>query len=91
MPERERIDTGTDKRYVRRDDKGQFDESVDVGRSNRQDQQRDARKDNPGGKGDRGDRRTSTANGGNDATQGRFQGTWAKLDRAWAPNGPWRW
>jgi hypothetical protein len=91
MPERERIDTGTDKRYVRRDDKGQFDDSVDVGRSHRQDQQRDSRKDNPGSEGDRGDRRKATANGGNHATQGRFQVAWARLDRAWAPNGPWRW
>lgn len=32
MP-RERIDTGTDKRYVRRDEKGQFKESDDVGRT----------------------------------------------------------
>ena len=30
---RELIDTGTDKRYVRRDDKGRFDESDDQGRS----------------------------------------------------------
>ena len=30
--ERELIDTGTDKRYVRRDDKGQFEESDDQGR-----------------------------------------------------------
>ena len=30
---RELIDTGTDKRYVRRDAKGQFTESDDVGRS----------------------------------------------------------
>ena len=63
MPERERIDTGTDKRYVRRDDKGQFDDSVDVGESHRQDQQRDSRKDNPGGQGDRGDRSEGTAKG----------------------------
>ncbi len=32
MP-RELIDTGTDKRFVRRDEKGQFKESVDVGKS----------------------------------------------------------
>ena len=32
MP-RELIDTGTDKRYVRRDSKGRFKESDDVGRS----------------------------------------------------------
>jgi len=30
---RELIDTGNDKRYVRRDEKGRFDEVVDVGRS----------------------------------------------------------
>jgi hypothetical protein len=30
---RELIDTGTDKRYVRRDKEGQFKKSVDVGRS----------------------------------------------------------
>ena len=30
---RELIDTGTDKRYVRRDEKGQFKESDDVGKS----------------------------------------------------------
>lgn len=31
--DRELIDTGTDKRYVRRDDRGRFEESDDVGRS----------------------------------------------------------
>ena len=30
---RELIDTGTDKRFVRRDEKGRFSESDDVGRS----------------------------------------------------------
>ena len=30
---RELIDTGTDKRYVKRNKKGQFTESVEVGRS----------------------------------------------------------
>ena len=34
---RELIDTGHDKRYVRRDAKGQFNESDDVGRSLSQD------------------------------------------------------
>ena len=34
---RELIDTGTDKRYVRRDKEGRFKESDDVGRSLRQD------------------------------------------------------
>ena len=34
---RELIDTGTDKRYVRRDEKGRFEEVDDVGRSLSQD------------------------------------------------------
>ena len=37
MP-RELIDTGTDKRYVRRDEDGKFKESDDVGRSSAADQ-----------------------------------------------------
>ena len=59
MAERERIDTGTDKRYVRRDDDGTFEESDDVGRSQSQDQRRDAEHDTRKGQGDRGDRRGS--------------------------------
>jgi hypothetical protein len=55
MP-RELIDTGTDKRYVRRDAKGQFKDSVDVGRSLSQDQKRDAKTKVKKGDGDRGDR-----------------------------------
>ena len=53
---RELIDTGTDKRYVRRDEQGRFEESVDVGRSLSQDQQRDAKGKSKPGHGDRGDR-----------------------------------
>jgi len=56
MSDRERIDTGTDKRYVRRDDEGQFKESEDVGRSSAQDQRRDAENTTRAGQGDRGDR-----------------------------------
>ena len=56
MPDRERIDTTHDKRYVRRDDDGRFKESVDVGRSSAQDQQRKAEHDTRKGQGDRGDR-----------------------------------
>ena len=41
---RELIDTGTDQRYVRRDEKGRFDEVVDVGRSLSQDRKRHAEK-----------------------------------------------
>ena len=55
MP-RELIDTGTDKRYVRRDEKGQFKESDDVGRSLSQDQKRHSKTKSKSGEGDRGDR-----------------------------------
>ena len=55
MP-RELIDTGTDKRYVRRDEQGRFSESDDVGRSHATDQKRDARNKPKRGEGDRGDR-----------------------------------
>ena len=55
MP-RELIDTGTDKRFVRRDKAGQFKESDDVGRSLAQDQKRDAKAKAKRGDGDRGDR-----------------------------------
>jgi hypothetical protein len=52
---RELIDTGNDKRYVRRDEKGRFDEVVDVGRSLAQDVRHDAKTKVPPGQGDRGD------------------------------------
>jgi hypothetical protein len=58
MADRERIDTGNDQRYVRRDDQGQFDEVEDVGRSSAQDQKRDAENPARSGQGDRGDRET---------------------------------
>ncbi|HYY57071.1 MAG TPA: hypothetical protein VE842_07030 [Pyrinomonadaceae bacterium] len=56
---RELIDTGTDKRYVRRDAEGKFDEVDDVGRSLAQDVKRKAKKEVPSGQGDRGDRKRS--------------------------------
>lgn len=52
---RELIDTGTDKRFVRRDEEGKFKESDDVGRSLAQDQKRDAETKSKKGEGDRGD------------------------------------
>jgi hypothetical protein len=52
---RELIDTGTDKRYVRRDEKGRFNESDDVGRSLSQDIKRKAKTKVPAGQGDKGD------------------------------------
>ena len=57
MPKRELIDTGTDKRYVRRNKKGQFNESDDVGRSLRQDVKRKARTLVKAGQGDKGDQK----------------------------------
>ena len=60
MSDRERIDTGRDERYVRRDDHGQFKESEDVGRASAQDQRRDADHATRSGQGDRGDREDAT-------------------------------
>lgn len=56
MAKRELIDTGNDKRFVRRDEKGRFKESVDVGRSLAADRRRDAKNITESGQGDRGDR-----------------------------------
>ena len=53
---RELIDTGTDKRFVRRDSEGQFKESDDVGKSLAQDQKRDSETKPKKGEGDKGDR-----------------------------------
>ena len=52
---RELIDTGTDKRYVRRDENGQFKESDDVGRSLSQDVRKSAKTEVESGQGDKGD------------------------------------
>ncbi|GGG06720.1 MULTISPECIES: hypothetical protein [Rhizobium] len=57
MSKRELIDTGTDKRYVRRDEKGQFKESVDVGRSLSADKRQKAKTVAKSGEGDKGDHR----------------------------------
>jgi hypothetical protein len=53
---RELINTGSDKRYVRRNARGQFKESDDVGRSLASDRRQDARTKTTKGQGDRGDR-----------------------------------
>jgi hypothetical protein len=59
MPaKRELIDTGADKRYVRRDAKGRFEESTDVGRSHAADQRQHSKTPAKKGQGDRGDRQT---------------------------------
>ena len=54
---RELIDTGTDKRFVRRNEKGQFEDVADVGRSLARDRQQHAETEVPPGQGDRGDQK----------------------------------
>jgi len=56
MSKRELIDTGTDKRFVRRDDEGKFKESDDVGKSLSQDVRQHTETKVKPGQGDRGDR-----------------------------------
>lgn len=53
---RKLINTGTDKRYVRRDRSGKFKESDDVGRSLAKDRQTKAKTKARAGQGDKGDR-----------------------------------
>ena len=55
MSKRELIATGTDKRYVRRDEDGKFKESVDVSRSLSADARHDAKHAAKPGQGDKGD------------------------------------
>jgi hypothetical protein len=53
---RELIDTGTDKRYVRRDAQGRFKHVVDVSKSLSADARHEAKTKVKPGQGDRGDR-----------------------------------
>jgi hypothetical protein len=53
---RELIDTGTDKRYVRRGAAGKFKESDDVGKSLTADRRKKAKTKVKSGQGDKGDR-----------------------------------
>lgn len=57
--DRERIDTGSDSRFVRRDEEGKFKESDDVGRSLSADRRKDAETEVRKGQGDRGDQKKS--------------------------------
>jgi len=57
---RELINTGRDKRFVRRDGQGQFKESDDVGRSLATDRRRHAKTESKSGQGDRGDRKRTS-------------------------------
>lgn len=53
--ERELIDTGTDKRYARREDNGRFKESDDQGKSLSKDVKQHAKTKKPRNQGDKGD------------------------------------
>jgi len=54
---RELIDTGKDKRVVRRNEQGEFHEVTDVGKSIAQDRKQTAKHKVPSGQGDRGDQK----------------------------------
>jgi hypothetical protein len=56
MPKRELIAPKGDKRYVRRDERGRFEESDDVGGSLASDVRKRAKTKAKSGQGDRGDR-----------------------------------
>lgn len=59
MSKRETIEPNKgDKRYARRDDKGQFSEQADVGKSSAADQRQHSSTEAKRGQGDRGDRAT---------------------------------
>jgi hypothetical protein len=53
-----------DKRFVRRDARGQFSESDDVGRSLSQDRKKKAKSPAKSGQGDKGDRHSGSKRGG---------------------------
>ncbi|TWI01726.1 hypothetical protein IP90_02286 [Luteimonas cucumeris] len=57
---RELISPNGDKRYVRRDEQGRFDEVDDVGRSLSQDVRKSAKTKTTSGQGDHGDRKRSS-------------------------------
>ena len=67
MPRRELIDTGTDKRFVRRGKRGRFKESHDQGRSLASDRRKKAKRTVKSGQGDKGDQRRKSGN----ASKGR--------------------
>jgi len=56
--ERELIDTGNDKRFVRRDEDGKFKDVVDVGASLAADRRQHAKTETKTGQGDKGDRKS---------------------------------
>jgi hypothetical protein len=63
MARRERIDTGTSTRYARRDARGRFTSSEDVGRASAADQRTPKAGPTRKGQGDRGDRPSKPSGG----------------------------
>jgi len=61
MAKRELINTGTDKRFVRRSKNGTFKESDDVGKSLAADRRKKAKTRAKSGQGDKGDRKKTAA------------------------------
>ena len=61
MAKRELINTGTDKRFVRRSKNGAFKESDDVGKSLAGDRRKKAKTSAKSGQGDKGDRKKTGA------------------------------
>ena len=55
---RELLNTGSDKRFVRRGSRGRFSESDDVGKSQATDRRKKAKRKVKSGQGDKGDRRS---------------------------------
>ena len=76
-----------DKRYVRRDEDGQFKESDDVSRSLSQDQKRDAQNESEPGQGDRGDRKSTGTGMGAGEASGERGGAPFDLGRTNEPEG----
>lgn len=79
---RETISPRGDKRFVRRDEQGQFTESDDAGRSLSQDRKRTAQNEAKPGYGDKGDRKTATASKKGAAKKGGAKKSAAKKTSA---------
>lgn len=71
MPRRELINTGTDKRFVRRSKRGRFNESDDQGRSLASDRRKKAKHVVRSGQGDKGDQRRKSRTGSKSRKRGK--------------------
>lgn len=64
-----------DKRFVRRDSEGRFNESDDVSRSLSQDRKRNAKNASSPGQGDKGDRKSGSSRSASGSGSSRSRGT----------------